>query len=152
MVGLATCQLSGTVPGFDGAGKPTPSSPLTTNGSTTFDPFVNSSGDRPTSLSLVAHAPRTRQGRAVRRRLPARPPTRSARWIRPASLTPNAHGVPQVFQWANRMGLGTLNVCYKTTARSTTVEGCSFATSGWWSTGLLTGCAQTVWDRLPAPT
>ena len=37
---------------------------------------------------------------------------------RPDSLTPNSQGVPQVFQWADRMGLGRLDVCYKTTART----------------------------------
>ncbi|MCW2834785.1 MAG: hypothetical protein JWN68_2738 [Nocardioides sp.] len=147
LVNQALGQLTGTVPGFDGPGNPTPSSPLTTTGATTFNPFVNSSSDGSDLSALWRLIP----GRETVSQCVA--PTGEtagtlAAMTRPDSLTPNNHGVPQVFQWADRMGLGKLDVCFKTTVRTTTVSACKFREDQWMVVNRLTAgeCVDTFWD------
>ncbi|MDQ6527068.1 hypothetical protein RB608_25870 [Nocardioides sp. LHD-245] len=146
LVAEATGQLTGTVPGFDGPGERTPSSPLTTKGTATFDPFVNSSRDASDLSDLWAQLPDRDQvsqcGAAAGQTAPAR-----GAMDRPASLTPSSQGVPEAFGWAHRMGLGTLRVCYRTNLRATTVSACQFGTQ-WMVVHRLgdTTCRNTYWD------
>lgn len=146
LVSQAMGQLTGTLPGFDGPGKSTPSSPLTTNGTTAFDPFVNSSGDASDLSALWGLLPGRDKVSQCGAAAGETAPTRGT-MDRPASLTPTAEGVPQTFQWADRMGLGTLDVCYRTSVRSATVGACKFREDQWMVVNLLGSiCETTFWD------
>lgn len=142
----ATAQLAGTVPGFDGPGNRTPSSPLTTQGTSSFDPFVNSSNDASDLSELWSGLPGRDQVAQCGYAAGETAPTRGA-MDRPASLTPSSQGVPRAFGWAHRMGLGTLDVCYRTTVRTITVSACQFGTQ-WMVVNRLGGseCTDTFWD------
>ena len=149
LVSEAMGQLTGTLPGFDGTGKSTPTSPLTTGGATTFDPFVNSASDGSDLSSLWGQLPGRDQvaqcGAAIGT------PGPMGAMNRPESVTPNNHGVPQVFQWAHRMGLGTLNVCFTTRVQQVTVDACVYG-DGWVAVNRFIpgGCSKSFWD--PGPT
>lgn len=152
LVAEATTQLTGTVPGFDGAGKLTPSSPLTTSGSSTFDPFVNSSSDQSDLSTLWSTLPGRDKVAQCGAAAGESAGTLGA-MDRPTTLTPNAHGVPQVFQWAHRMGLGTLSVCYKTTSKKVQVDACQYGadddTDGWIALNVTiarpANCSNSYW-------
>ncbi len=152
LVEEATGQLIGAVPGFDGSGQRTPSSPLTTKGTATFDPFVNSSGDRSDLSDLWPTLP-GRDKVAQCGTAAGETASTLGAMDRPTTLTPNAHGVPQVFQWADRMGLGTLNVCYKTTSKKLQVDACQYGadgdTDGWIALNVTiarpANCANSYW-------
>ncbi len=146
LVAEATTQLTGVVPGFDGPGKRTSSSPLTTRGRTTFDPFVNSSSDTSDLSDLWSELPGRDKVAQCGAAAGQTAPNRDA-MDRPASLTPSSQGVPQGFAWAHRMGLGTLGVCYRTNTRTITVDACQFGTQ-WMVVNRLGGteCTNTFWD------
>ncbi|WP_418060739.1 hypothetical protein [Pimelobacter simplex] len=146
LVAEATSQLTGAVPGFDGPGKRTAASPLTTKGTTAFDPFVNSSRDSSDLSDLWSDLPGRDQVAPCGAAAGETAPTRGA-MDRPASLTPSSQGVPEAFGWAHRMGLGTLGVCYRTSTRTITVGACQFGTQ-WMVVNRLGGteCTNTFWD------
>lgn len=122
LVDQAAGQLTGSFPGYDGAGNQIGAA-LTTPGSTTFDPFVRTATDASDLSTLWSGltgrgevspcAPQTGA-------LPAKPDNMT----RPTSLTPDSQGVPSVFQWADRMGLGTLDVCWQSRTRTIGLHGC----------------------------
>jgi len=146
LVQQAVASLSAVVPGYDGAGRRTVSSPLAAEGRPSFDPFVDGSTDVSDLSGLWPTLPG--RDKVSQCAAPAgTTQTALGAMDRPASLTPNSQGVPQVYQWADRMGLGTLGVCYKTTTRSTRVTACQFGTQ-WMLVNQIagSGCAGVFWD------
>ncbi|MXG89025.1 hypothetical protein [Nocardioides flavescens] len=146
LVRQAVQSLSAVVPGYDGPGNRTVTAPLAAQGRPSFDPFVDGSSDVSDLSGLWPTLPG--RGQVSQCAAPAgTTQTALGTMERPASLTPSSQGVPQVYQWADRMGLGTLDVCYKTTTRSTRVTACQFGTQ-WMLVNQIagTGCSNVFWD------
>lgn len=144
-------ELSESIPGYDGPGNPTTTSPLSIVGGGAvagfFDPFQHTASGTSDLTALWSTLP----GRdTVAQCAPGSGESAGTlgSMDRPPSLTPDSQGVPRDYQWADRMGLGRLNVCYEVSTRSLTVTGCQFGDQ-WMAVNLLssTRCAKTFWRR-----